>query len=125
MYLKDAKDDDEVALDFVVALGADLSKPMKIDFHVAAPDESSARQIASAAIGLGFHTDIQFDDDDSDLEDGDSFAWTCECTKDMTPSKSELVALQLQLDRIARPFGGYADGWGTFGNVKTGDEMTE
>jgi hypothetical protein len=27
-----------------------------------------------------------------------------------------VIAAQAELDRVSGPFGGYSDGWGTFGN---------
>ncbi len=109
-------DPDGVALRGLASLGHNLSLPMDVDFQVAVPDESSAMSVAREAQRLGYSTRIWHDDDERDLEPDMSLFWTCECTKRLVPDYSAIVAIQEELDRIARPFGGYSDGWGSFGN---------
>ena len=109
-------DADVDALRNVGACGNDMTKPMDIDFHIAAPDESTAKRVAKRATKLGYRTRIWFDDKEQD-QDEDCLLWTCECTKTMAPEYDQVVAFQAELDRIARPLGAYVDGWGTFGNV--------
>ncbi len=103
------------ALRRLVAGGNDMSKPMDIDFAVAAWDEAAAKCVAEEAVKLGYRTDISFFRQDGD--DGSHPPWTCTCTKTMVPDYNALIAVQVELDRIARPFGAFADGWGTFGNA--------
>ena len=107
-------DDDGEVLRRIAADNNDMSKPMDIDFQVAVPDESAARHVADEASRLGYRTSIHFDDDED--EDGEDL-WTCECTRSMVPGWEAITAAQAELDGIARPVGGYADGWGTFGNA--------
>jgi len=94
-----------------VAGDNDLSKPMTVDFHVAAPDQSIAEQIAAAAYGLGYRCSVY------DSEDASS--WTCECSSRMILTYAGVTAIQAELDALAKPLGGYIDGWGTFGNDAT------
>ena len=105
------------ALQRVAAEGSDMSRPMDIDFQVAAPDEATARRVAEEAARLGFRTEIWFDDEEPELDDEVSLPWTCGCTKTMAPDYESIIAILAELDRIAKPLGAYADGWGTFGNV--------
>jgi hypothetical protein len=35
----------------------------------------------------------------------------------MVPEYNALLTVQRELDDIAQPFGGWSDGWGTFGNA--------
>ena len=100
----------------LASLGHNLSLPMDVDFQVAVPDESSAMSVAREAQRLGYSTRIWHDDDERDLEPDMSLFWTCECTKRLVPEYLAIVAIQEELDQIARPFGGYSDGWGSFGN---------
>jgi regulator of RNase E activity RraB len=105
-------DADSDAIARIVKGGSDLGRPMKVDFHVFAPSEKSAHQIASAAHEAGYATDI--------ARDEGSDAWTCTCSVNLTVTHHELLRVQMDLDRVAHPFGGYSDGWGTFGNRENG-----
>ena len=80
----------------------------------------------AAAEKLGYEAFVDFDDgeDDEDLEDEITEPWTCTCRKTMLLQYEAVMAAQEELDRIARPMGGYADGWGTFGNVEREDDET-
>ena len=75
--------------------------------------------ITQRADKLGYETSIDFDDGE-DAEDDEEITepWTCTCTKQMLLEYDGVMAAQAELDEIARPLGGYADGWGTFGNVE-------
>ncbi len=107
-YPNDADGD---ALRRLVAGGGDMSKPIDIDFFIAASDEATATEVADKATELGYRTEVCFDDD---VGSGDS--WTCECSKAMIPTYQAVIAAQAELDAIARPLGAYADGWGTLGD---------
>ena len=110
-------DADGQALQGVAAEGSDMTKPMAIDFHVAAPDEAAAQQVAAKAAELGYQPEIFFDDEEEDLDGEPLLPWTVECTKTMVPEYDAIIAAQKELDEIARPLGAFADGWGTYGNV--------
>ena len=114
-YPNDADGD---ALRRIAADGNDMSRPMDVDFQMAAADETAAKSVADSAAKLGYRTSICVDDgaeDDEHLTD----PWTCECTKNMILTYDAVIAVQLELDAIARPIGAYSDGWGTFGNADT------
>ncbi len=85
-----------------------MSKPMDIDFAVAVPDEPSARRVAQVVAGHGYAPKPAYDDEDD--------AWTVYCTKWMLATYEGVVAAQAELDGLSKPFGGFSDGWGTFGN---------
>jgi regulator of RNase E activity RraB len=89
---------------------------MFIDFHVAAPDEASAHAIATAALSLGYRVRVY----DSPETDG---GWTCECSTRMLATYEGVVAIQRELREISVEFGGYPDGWGTFGNKPGGQPL--
>lgn len=99
-------DADGDALRNLQADGFDLTKPMEIDFPVAAPTEAACKAIAAAAESAGFTTTCVEEEDHE---------WTCWCTKIMAPQYKDIIAVQKQLDELSIPHGGYSDGWGTFG----------
>ena len=89
--------------------GSDLSRPLRMDFFVAVPDRASGDVVAVAAAALGFETSVERDDDGS--------SWTCYCVKVIVPAYDTVVAIEHQLDALARPVGGHADGFGSYGNA--------
>ncbi|GFO57476.1 hypothetical protein GMSM_44830 [Geomonas sp. Red276] len=95
------------ALSGLQTTGSDLTKPLEMDFFVAVPSEIAGNNVALAAQHLGFRTSVE---QDSDGE------WTCYCSKKLVPSYEEVRHLEKQLDSLARPFGGYSDGFGSYGN---------
>jgi hypothetical protein len=97
------------ALQRIADDGSYLSLPLEMDFFVAVPNEVSGRTIASRARGLGFATSVE-----CDAETGE---WTCYCTKVIVPAYDVVVGIEQQLGELARDVGGYADGFGTFGNA--------
>jgi hypothetical protein len=96
------------ALDRYRAQGSDLSRPMEIDFFVAAPTQEAADSVARHALALGFATKV---------EPTEATGWTCYCTKSLIPSYANVRAIEHQLDALARAYGGRADGFGSFGNA--------
>jgi len=102
------------ALRRVLAGGSDMAKQMEIDFAVAAPDEAAGRRIADEAGRLGYRVRLV---PDADPEEPDATSWSCYCSKTMVPDYEAILAVQRELDDLATPFGGWSDGWGTFGNV--------
>ena len=98
------------ALKGIVEAGSDLSRPLKMDFFVAVPDEATGRTVAARADSLGFETRV--------WQDQETQEWTCECTKIIVLTYERVRGIESQLDALARDFGGYADGFGTFGNAE-------
>ena len=99
--------------------GNDMTKPMEVEFHVAAPSEEVADAIADAAEQLGYEPHVFFDDGEDAEEDEEIIdQWTCTCVKVMLLQYDAIMAAQAELDELAKQLGGYADGWGTFGNVE-------
>lgn len=111
MNLDLPNDADGGAIRRIINDGADLSRPMLIDFQIAAPNEQAAKEIAEVAARLGYRTQIY-----QDSEDGN---WTAECSTRTLLSYQTVIALQAELHTLAEPLGGYIDGWATFGNHQT------
>lgn len=97
------------ALERYQAQGSDLSRPMEIDFFVSAPTEESAESVAREADSRGFSVKIEVSEASGE--------WTCYCTKTLIPSYANVRSIERELDAVARPFGGRADGFGSFGNA--------
>ncbi|MCP5006430.1 MAG: ribonuclease E inhibitor RraB [Planctomycetes bacterium] len=89
--------------------GIDLSKPIKIDFFVAVPSGKEGDIIANKVLAIGFNTSVEQDEETGE--------WTCYCTKILIPSYLEIVRIEKQLDELSQPFGGYIDGFGSYGNI--------
>ena len=102
-------DDDGDTLRQLVDNGADLLKPMVIDFQIAMPDEQSAPVLAELAQKLGYRAEV-YDSPECSLP------WTCECSLTMLATYEDIVGIQAKLAELAKPLGGYPDGWGSFGN---------
>ena len=107
-------DSDGEALRRIAEDGSDMSKPMSIDFHVAAPSKTDAELIAATVTKHDYEASISFDEETA--------AWTVWCSRDMIATHKNVVEAQSQLDELSKPFDGYSDGWGSFGNVESDTE---
>ena len=103
-------DADSDALRRVAESGADMSRPMVIEFSVEVPDERTARRVAEVVAAHGFDPSIS--------EDDDSHSWSVYCSKSMLATYEGVVAVQVELNELLSPHGGICDGWGTFGNTQ-------
>jgi hypothetical protein len=101
-------DADGDALRRVAAMGADMSRPMEIDFFVVVPDREAGEAVARLAARAGYRTELVHDEEDD--------AWDCYCSRRMLPTHEGVVTAQHELDQLGRPFGGRSDGWGTAGD---------
>jgi hypothetical protein len=91
--------------------GFHMDRPIEIDFQVAVPTESAAWQVAELARTRGYRTDV-YDSPKCSLP------WTCECTVVMVPTYEAVVAAEKEVDEIGRRCGGFADGFGSFGDIR-------
>ena len=107
--------EDGNALQRLVESGSNLDQPMDVDIQIAAPTEEAAIEIANLAGVVGYRTDVYYDDEIEDVEEAPE-PWTCQCSRVMVVNYESIVGCQIQLNEIAKPRGGYVDGWGTFGN---------
>ena len=112
-------DADGAVLAELAAQGIDMSQPLQIEFAVAAPDDASADTIDDALAEAGYDSQIEYDEGEPDEEDeidpdDEAFgpSWTVYVSVRMVPEYAEIVRIQAELDRLARPLGGMSDGWG-------------
>jgi hypothetical protein len=103
-------DADGDALRRVASMGCNMTKPMEIDFFVAVPDREAGQRVAELATRRGYRTGVVYDEVDD--------AWDCYCSKLMVPIYDAVCGAQSELDELSRPVNGYADGWGTDGNLE-------
>jgi len=107
--------------------GVDMTKPLVLEFPIAAIDEEAAKAIFTSVTALGYEAEVEYDDgeseeaaaeavgdsgdDDGDGEDSGP-SWSVYVTKTMVPDYEEILRIQDELDELAEPLGGYSDGWG-------------
>jgi hypothetical protein len=112
-------DDDGDALARLARAGADLSRPLLLEFAVVAPDAASARAIETTLARHGYEIKVEYDEgepveggeiDPDDEEFGPS--WTIVASVRMVPTYDDVVRVQADLGRLATPHGGRSDGWG-------------
>lgn len=112
-------DEDGAVLAELAAQGVDLSQPLQFEFAVAAPDEDAADKIRQAMTQAGYDTQVEYDEgepnDEGEIDpDDEEFgpSWTVYALVSMVPTHAEIVRIQADLDRMARPHDGFCDGWG-------------
>ena len=112
-------DADGAVLADLAAQGVDMSQPLLIEFPVAVPHEESANKTLQAMTKAGYDSHIEYDegepDDDRETDPNDEEfgpSWTVFANVRMIPEYNEIMRIQAELDRLARPFGGKSDGWG-------------
>jgi hypothetical protein len=103
-------DPDADALRRVAESGADMSRPMVIEFSIDVPDEVSARSVADLIAPDGFDTSMFHDDETG--------SWSVYGSKQMLATYENVVGAQENLNRLVHAHGGRCDGWGTFGNTE-------
>ncbi|MFN0052879.1 MAG: ribonuclease E inhibitor RraB [Planctomycetales bacterium] len=111
-------DDDGDALRRLLTGGSDLSRLMYVNFQVAVPDEAAAKGLAEVAWKLGYRVEIYSSPECS-------LPWTCECSTRTLASYEAIIEIQMELRRISTPFGGFPDGWGSFGNATDETHTTD
>lgn len=97
------------ALRSLINNGSDLSKPIEIDFFIAVPDENAGLEIAREADKIGYNVSLE--------KDNETGRWTCYCKRKLIAYYSEVVRMEEELDTLAKVHGGYADGFGSYGNA--------
>jgi hypothetical protein len=101
-------DDDGNVLRAVAGAGADMSKPMRIEFTMAVPDVEVARSLAERIAALGYDPDIFVSDEDESV--------SIYAARTMLATYEGVVSAQAELNALCRPVGAECDGWLTAGN---------
>ena len=109
---------DKASLGHSVANKAVDLKPLKIEFSVAIPNETSVKKLAAAMSKVGYESQIVYDegkpniDPETDAANEFGPSWTVYANVQMTPKYNEIKRIPSELDQISRPSGGKFDGWG-------------
>ncbi len=90
-------------------LGFNMKRPMEMDFYISIPTMSAGNNIAAEVRIIGFDTDVEQDEETKD--------YTCTCTKSIIPTYANVTEIEARLDQVAKRYGGYIDGFGSFGNA--------
>lgn len=101
-------DDDGDVLRKVAANGADMSKPMRIEFSIDVPNLEGARSLAERIAALGYAPNIFVNDEDGSI--------SIYCARTMLATHEGVVAAQAELNVLCMPFAAICDGWITAGN---------
>ena len=97
-------------LSLMAEKGFQMDRAMMFDFHVAVPTEDAGKLVAEEARVRGYRTKVS-DSPECRLP------WTCECSRVMVPTYAAVVAAEQEVDEIGRRFGGFGDGFGSFGGI--------
>jgi hypothetical protein len=111
MELSYPADDDGDALRAVAGDGADMSKPMLIEYSIDVPDVERAGSLAELIASRGYVPDIFVDDETGSI--------SIYCGKTMLATYDGVVAAQDELNTLCIAFGANCDGWITAGNKQT------
>ena len=88
-----------------------ITKPMRIGFFVALPNQRAGSFIASDRELAGFVVAVE--------ADAETKKWTCYCTKVVVPTYSNIVEIEKQLAAVAARYGAELDGFGSSGNAES------
>src|SRR5262249_3433177 len=75
-----------------VALQADMSKAMDVDFMVDVPSEAAGIEVARLAAARGYKTKVH--------QNTETPRWTCYCTRSMLVTYETVIAAQKELDEM-------------------------
>ena len=92
----------------VAAAGADMSRPMEIDFTIDVPSVACARSLAERIFALGYVPRVYEDATDNSV--------SLYCAKTMLATHEGVIAAQSELNELCAPVGAECDGWLTAGN---------
>jgi len=101
-------DDDGEVLRRVAAEGADMSRPMTIEYTIYAKDIHSARALAERIAAVGYTPRLYVDDEDGSI--------SLYCARHMVATYEAVVACQEELNSLGHSVGAICDGWLTAGN---------
>lgn len=112
-------DDDGALLQMLFEHGVDLSAPLELEFGLLCSDEAAALKVEKELQETGYKARAIYDE--GELEEGEAMteaneefwpSWAVIVYITMIPHYDDIVKTQTQLDILAKPFGGEADGWG-------------
>ncbi len=85
--------------------GSNPRKPHAVEFYVYFPTKGAAQKARAVIRKNKFHVEL--------LTDSSAKRWICLSIIEMLPRYEAIQAAKKKLNRLAKPFKGYCDGWGT------------
>ena len=98
-----AEEGDQLVLEQLESLGADLSQPREVRHYLYFPAETAASEVADALATEGFT--IEKD------RGADGRSWLVLAIQTMVPTPESIAALRTRLTAVADERGGEYDGW--------------
>jgi regulator of RNase E activity RraB len=85
--------------------GSNFRVPHAIEFYIYFKTKALAKKASVKIKKEGFAVHI--------LSDSSANRWICLSIKDMLPQAKAIGALKRKFNKLAKPYGGFCDGWGT------------
>jgi hypothetical protein len=84
--------------------GVDLTQKHNVDFQIAIKDEISGEKVKQMMMDKNFTCSLE--------KDFEGNQWTCTCSQEMPLELNAIVEIQKMINKEAKKYGGYSDGWG-------------
>lgn len=85
--------------------GSNPRKLHAIEYYVYFKAKAAARKARTQIRQKGYHVEL--------LTDSSGKRWVCLSIKEMMPRYEAIQKVKRELTRLAKPLGGWCDGWGT------------
>ena len=82
----------------------DLAQKHNVDFQIAIRDEISGEKVKQMMVDKKFTFSLE--------KDVEGNHWTCTCSQEMQLELNSIVEIQKMINKEAKKYGGYSDGWG-------------
>ncbi|WP_337840773.1 ribonuclease E inhibitor RraB [Rheinheimera sp.] len=98
--------------------GMDLNQVLALDFYLVFEDKTKAEQALAALLASEM-------DGEAELNLNDLDQWELIVCLHMLPDHAAITAKEKELDKFAKKFGGYNDGWGVMQHQDGDDEFAD
>lgn len=102
----------------LVEAGLDITQPMDLDFYLVFPDKAAAEKAMQALVASDEAGQVELNF--NDLEQ-----WELIVALNMVPEHAAITAKEQALDKFAKKFAGYNDGWGVMQHQDGDDEFDD
>lgn len=98
--------------------GLDLTSELFLDFYLVFPDKTKAETALNALTALDQPGEVELNF--NDLEQ-----WELIVSLKMLPEHAAITSKEAELDKFAKKFGGYNDGWGVMQHQEGDDDFDD
>ncbi|WP_337878632.1 ribonuclease E inhibitor RraB [Rheinheimera sp.] len=98
--------------------GMDLNQVLALDFYLVFEDKTKAEQALAALAASEMDGEVELNLNDLDQ-------WELIVCLNMLPEHAAITAKEKELDKFAKKFGGYNDGWGVMQHQDGDDEFAD